>query len=547
MWLIAGIGLAVLILSWFGYRATQEWRRSSSLLVQRRAEQKADLLVTALMRDMRGVEDSILRGVRWDDVSLERPYEIGDLIASAFARYPYPEAFFGWRSSPADAPVLVFTRADRRPAWLPADDQPERFPVTIVRDAATTRRIIDRLVEGAAQGHRFKAFETQLADRPYQVVARLLYLDSRRDRLEGVFGFVVNLDWAERLYFPALAEAVARIAGADLGLKAAILDESRAVVTGAPAAAADSTVVERSLGLFFFDPSLMALDPSEDLPSRQWTVQVSAEGDPTVAVSYWGADRLLAVAAAATIALSVGLLLTARALRASADLARLRSDFVSSVTHDLRTPLSTIRMVSETLARGRVRADAQVRQYAQVLDQEAKRLGRLVDNMLAYSRVTDVSDVYSFEPLALADVVDDVLRGFQPQFTHQGFEVEIDIPADLPPVKADRTALGLVLDNLVDNAIRYSAERRWVGVSARRDGRMVEVRVADHGIGIPADEIGRVERRFLRGRHAKSHGSGLGLAIASRIVGDHGGRLFLTSQIDEGTTVHVTLPLVETG
>src|SRR5205085_11102695 len=153
----------------------------------------------------------------------------------------------------------------------------------------------------------------------------------------------------------------------------------------------------------------------------------------------------------------------------------------------------------------------------QLVVQEAKRLTRLVDNLLALSRITDVTEVYMFEPLAVDSLVDTTLQEFGQQLALAKFETQVDIPADLPAVRADRTAMGLLLDNLVDNAIRYSPQVRALRIDARRDGSKVVIEVADKGRGIPEDELDLVTRKFYRGRQQTPNGSGLGLAIVKRI------------------------------
>jgi signal transduction histidine kinase len=121
----------------------------------------------------------------------------------------------------------------------------------------------------------------------------------------------------------------------------------------------------------------------------------------------------------------------------------------------------------------------------------------------------------------------------------------VDIPADLPLLKGDRTALVLAFDNLLDNAMRYSGESRWIGIRARQvDGR-VQIDFSDRGVGIPPTELPAVVRRFVRGTNAASHGSGLGLPIVSRIVKDHEGTLRIDSEPGVGTTVSLSLPLMD--
>lgn len=546
-WLIAGIAAAVAVLVWFGYTTSLEWRRSSEQLLTRRTEEMADLLVRALARDMRGVHDQVLRGVQREQVALDHPEEITDIVSTAFARYPYPESFFVWSPATAPGDATFFARSDRLAPWMarPADESP--FPVAVVRSPEASRALVTRASTAASHGREFAVFETTLGGVPYQVVARLMYGTPRRVRLEQIVGFVVNLQWIRAAYFPELASEVQHISGTYDGLAVAVQDDAGALVAGAMIPASATPMTARTIRPLFFDPALVAVDPPDDLPLRRWTVRVSAADDPAHASAVVGADRTLALTTAAAIAFGFGLLLTGRALRDRATLAELRADFVASVTHELKTPLATISAVAETLARGRVAEGAGVREYAQIVGQESKRLTRLVDNLLAYSRVTDVGEIYSIEPLAVADVVDDIARRFQPQFVHQGVDVQIDIPADLPPIAADRTALDLVLDNVIDNALRYATDDRHIALRARLDGALVDLAVTDRGIGIPPDELQRVERRFVRGRHVGRPGSGLGLAIASRIVRDHGGEFALESAVGRGTTVHLRLPVSEIG
>ena len=546
-WLAGGSCLAVMALSWFGYRATREWRLASTQLYERRAEQTADLLVTALARDMRGVQTSILTRLHWDQVSLSAPYEFGDLVASAFARYPYPETFFGWEAgTPFDA-ATFFTRDRRRPGWLPSPDAVAVFPVTADRAPEVSRLLVERIVEDSAQGRAFSTFDMQLGDEVYQVVARLLYRGVSHDRLERIFGFAVNLAWVRQASFQELTDQVARIGGSAGEFSLAIVDARGVVVAGAVDAIGQGPIVTRRVRPLFFDPAIVAMDPPLDLSPDVWTVRVSAAGDSTLAYAVLGADRSLMVTAIAAIVLGFSLWLTTLAVRASVDLATVRSDFVSLVTHEIKTPLATIRAIGDTLVRGRVSAPDTVNEYALLLDQEAKRLGRLVDNLLAYSRVTDVSDVYVFDAVAPADLVDDVLRGVHRQILDLGVEVVVELPVDLPAMRGDRTALHLVLDNLVDNALRYGGGGRWLGIRAWVADAIVHLEVRDRGVGIGADELALVTRRFVRGKRAASSGSGLGLALARRVIRDHGGTLQIRSELGEGTVVELALPQWDRG
>jgi len=244
------------------------------------------------------------------------------------------------------------------------------------------------------------------------------------------------------------------------------------------------------------------------------------------------------------LALTIGLWLSLEAGRASQTLTDMRADFVSAVTHELKTPIANMRAIHETLASGRVTSETS-REYAKMGIREATRLTRLVDNLLAYARVTDVAHAYTFEPVALEAVVDQSVKEFAPNLAHGDFDVDVDMPEGLPLVSADPTALNLMLNNLIDNAIRYSRGRRHLKIAGRAQNGSVTLDVTDQGIGIPQDDLRRVTRKFWRGPESHAGGSGLGLAIVDRIVADHGGKLEIRSAVGEGTSVTVTLPAVQ--
>jgi signal transduction histidine kinase len=539
--LTVGVAVAVAALTLFGYRATREWQRSSVLLIERRAEARADLLVTALTRDMRSAQVTVLGSRDWQQFSIDSLSDTTDQVAATFARYPYPESFFGWREG-ADAAFVFFNRANRYPEWMPPTSLAHRYPVVLVPGPPLADAIFARIKADAAALRRYSVFEMRLDGRLYQIVARLQYREPLRETLENVFGYTVNLDWVRRSYFAEITSQVARIGDAGIDLDMAVLDEGDRLVTGSDTA---RTGTGRQFPLLFFDPALLVVDPPPDLSVRTWKVRVSAASDPTLAWATRGADWTFVLMAAAAMGLGASLLLTMRAVRASVALAELRSEFVSTVTHELKTPLATILAVGDTLVRGRWTSVDVLSDYAQILVQEAKRLTRLVDNLLAYARVTDVTEVYSFEPLSPAELIDEALDGFRHQLSQGGFELCVDVPPELPLVRADRTAMRLALDNLLDNAIRYGRARPWIRVASWWAGGRIYIEVRDHGCGIAADELAQVQRKFVRGRSAPPGGGGLGLAIVKRIVTDHGGSLTLESEVGVGTTARVDLPGLE--
>ena len=535
--LAVSVCLGIATLLGFGYRATREWQRSSELLIERDTAESADLLVTAVTRDMRGAHSRVLANRDWGELSLESLTDTSDQVATAFARYPYPESFFSWQHNSPHG-VVFFNRANRFPPWMPKPTEPNRYPVSLVTNPPVAGALREKVSAFVAGRFRYVTFDMTLGGQPYQVVARLVYADALQETLDSVIGFTVNLAWVRQSYFSDIISQVVPIATRGT-LDIAVVDDSGKRVWGRENGGA---VLVRDFPLLFLDPSVSMVAVGSEPAVRTWTIRTSQSTDSALIGAAQGADEALLAAGAAALTLALGLILAIRAVRAGVALTAMRSDFVSSVTHELKTPLANIRAMADTLARRPIGGET-VRDYAALLMQEARRLTRLVDNLLAYARVTDVTEMYSFEPIAPSELVDDVLQNFQHPLSEREFTVEVDIPMDIPLVRADRTAMMLALDNLVDNAIRYSPGEQFIRISAHRDGQNVIIAVQDRGVGISPDELSTVRRKFTRGRLARADGSGLGLAIVSRIVADHRGLFALESEMGKGTTAKVYLPI----
>ncbi|MBI3403290.1 MAG: hypothetical protein HY048_17905 [Acidobacteria bacterium] len=339
--LALAVGVSALALVLTGYRAVVEWQHAAALVAVRRAESAADLLVAALARDMRGAQLQVLAAAERDRSIPEPTADLLHPIASAFARYPYTEAFFGWGTAPAPDSVVFYTRAERRPSWLAGDDRRSLFPVVVGRAPAVAGALIERAMKDAWQTRRFSIFETEIAGSPYQVVTLLSYADALHERPAAALGFIVNLTWARTYYFADLAAQVAQIEGKDRSVQFLVLDDRGVRVAGrdtTSAALADAPQGRRVFPLAFFDPTAVAIDPPPDLPVASWTAVATARDDPTLGVAERGAHRTLIVASVMGLTLTVALVLSLQAARAVERLGEMRADFVSAVTHELKTP-----------------------------------------------------------------------------------------------------------------------------------------------------------------------------------------------------------------
>ena len=159
-WLAALICCGLCALAWFGYRATDQWQRSAALLADHRGHEAADLLTRALTRDMSGVQTSILNSPEQNRHAFDPPYEANDLVALAFARYPYPEFFFGW--TPSSGGTVMFARTDRLPAWITARERADVYPVEVRRDPPELAALRQRVESDIAARRRYSVFDTSI-------------------------------------------------------------------------------------------------------------------------------------------------------------------------------------------------------------------------------------------------------------------------------------------------------------------------------------------------------------------------------------------------
>jgi len=536
-WLAALVCCGVAVLAWFGYRAANEWRRNSEKLIASREIEIGRTFRINLGPDMRAVEAAMLSSPDWEAVPLKAPKEIAEHLGRTFSRYSYPEVFFLWH---VKSPMFFFARRDRMSPWLTSTENTANVSVLVTQGPAAEAELTERLLTDLKNGSEYSIFECRVHGVRYQVVARKLRR-SPREISDGVFGFMVNLDWAKTNYLATTAEQIVKDSE---GTEYTIVDDEGKTIAGHPLIPAERHPRVSQLPVFFFNQALVAEQPPADLARWAWSFQVSSSRDPTLTIAASGAQRTMIVVAAAVLALGIGLWFIVHGTRAAAELTTMRSDFVSAATHGLKTPLAVIQGIGQTMVRGRVTTPEQQNEYAQLLIQETYRLRRLIDNLLAYARITKAADVYEFAPLKPVDLINETMRGFQNLAKEGGFTFHVEVSESLPEVNGDRTAIVLALGNLIDNAMRYSGDSRHVNIVVLAAGRQVEFAITDQGKGIPGEDLRRVQQWFARGRSANGDGSGLGLAIASRIAQDHGGRFHLDSTPEAGTIATLAIPCI---
>jgi signal transduction histidine kinase len=241
-----------------------------------------------------------------------------------------------------------------------------------------------------------------------------------------------------------------------------------------------------------------------------------------------------------------GVVLTWRLTRRETEMAQLKADFVANVSHDLKTPLSVIRMFGETLEMGRVPDASRRQEYYRIITHESERLSHLIDNVLDFSRIEGGRRRYDLAPTAVEPLIRETLDAFAYPLEQGGFKVEVTAAPDLPETPMDAEAIGQALGNLLDNAIKYSDTDRIIGVDARREGEGLALSVSDRGVGIAPDEHARIFEKFYRVGHSETQGrrgSGVGLALVRHVAEAHGGRVIVESVPGSGSRFTIRIPI----
>ena len=246
------------------------------------------------------------------------------------------------------------------------------------------------------------------------------------------------------------------------------------------------------------------------------------------------------------IILSFGVVLIVRTVAHEVEVLKIKSDFVSSVSHEFKTPLTSIKALTERLMGGKVKDQAKMNQYFSVISQDTDKLTRLVGNILDFAKIEEGKKEYDFEETDIAEWLDQTIENFRKENLQREIKIHTQIPADIPHIKIDENALALAVNNLLDNAIKSSTKKNEIEVIVKRDENNLIIQVKDYGIGIPHGELDKIFEKFFQGSNAirlSTKGTGLGLTLVRHTIEAHGGKVFVKSKVDHGSTFTLLLPI----
>lgn len=245
------------------------------------------------------------------------------------------------------------------------------------------------------------------------------------------------------------------------------------------------------------------------------------------------------------IVLITAVLFVYRAVKKELELAQAKADFVSNVSHELRTPLALISMFAETLEMDRVKTEEKKKEYYSIISHESNRLGTIVNTILNFSKMEAGKRKFNFKEEDLNEVVIQVYQSYSYHLYNKGFDFEYEPGIDIPKIMVDREAVAEAIVNLLDNAVKYSGDTKFIKMVIGNENNFVFIEVLDKGIGISEEDQKKVFDKFYRVSSGLVHttkGTGLGLSLVKQIMDAHKGKIILKSKLGEGSSFKLLFP-----
>jgi signal transduction histidine kinase len=532
--LAIGIGIPVAIMFYFQFRSLSDLGNASAVVLRQLSQETADAITKDLQDTLHAARtDVVLKIFQYQTEPLDLPF-IETTFNQGLDAEQYVDGFYVWSENTIlhKNDLLSFDRTSRR----------------FVTNPPETELMLGQFRAMASAQRAIAVFDATLNGRRTYFLAQLRFTNPSRDRLTSFVALRVDAQRFSQDFIPQfVAGRLNRLQGPTgfPRLDVTIIDNNSHVIYPVGASLASHFVDERPFKIVFYETELEQLIAPNNETVETWHVRTGygEQTIPEIVAARARPQRVMMAVLAGVMAL--GVFFVTRAAAREVRLAELKSNFVSSVSHDLKTPLALIQLFAETLELGRLKNTERATEYYRIINSEARKLTRLINNLLDFSRIEAGLRQYRREPTDLATLTQRVLESLESQFRHNQFNVtaKLDPPV---PVLIDPEATEQALENLISNAMKYSPEHRDILVEVTRDGEFGVVRVTDHGVGIPARLHRLIFRKFYRiqtDAGSGPQGTGLGLAIVEHVMRGHGGQVRVDSESGRGSTFALYFPL----
>ncbi len=418
---------------------------------------------------------------------------------------------------------IAFAYAQKRIVLALADSlapQREQLAARIAETLARHMRETDKMLEHASKGY-VRPVVLELAPTSRGNETLILVFAGEEENLEGLL--ISTASFVRQVLRPKISEFESRNF-----LLAVKRTDDQSILLATNAAAREAFEYEEPLWI---------------LPNM--TLAIKLQNTSTAEIAATRTRRTLWLMLGVNVIILTTIALILRTLFREAQLARLKSNFVDNVSHDLRTPLGLIRMFAETLQMGRVPSEEKKQEYYGVLARETERLTRMVNNLLDFSRIEAGRKVYDSKAFNLTAVIAEVLNSYRFHLEQRGFTLVQKLSPEMLWITADVEAVSQAFVNLLDNAVKYSDEHKHITVALYRDENWAVLAVTDRGIGIDAKHRHKIFDKFYRvetvGRDTR--GAGIGLALVQHVMVAHNGKVEVQSELGKGSSFYLKFPI----
>jgi signal transduction histidine kinase len=532
--LAVAVAIPAAILLYFQFRSISALSRSSAVILRQLSQETAGGVAQSLQDALKAPYINVMLRVSQAQTEPLDLGLIGPTLEQGLEHEPFVQRFYVW----SDQTI------EHRDEVLAYDRKSHGFTTNVPEGPL----MVKRFLELAPQKHAISVFETVIDGRRTYFQGQLRFRFPARDKLTSFVAIRVDAADLRGVFLPAFMTArLKTVEGpSDLPrLGVTVLDDDGRVLFPVGGSPPTKFIDERVFPLVFFEPDLQPLiAPEKHKPEiLRLRTGYGNQTIPDIIAARERPQRALMWMLGALMAFSV--FFVARAAAREVRVAEMKSNFVSSVSHDLKTPLALIQLFAETLELGRLKSTERAHEYYRIINSEARKLTRLINNLLDFSKIEAGLRRYKREPVNLTELTRRVLQSLDSQFRHSQYTVSSQLSADVP-VLIDPEAAEQALENLLSNAMKYSPDHREISVAVDRVDGFGVVRVTDRGIGIPPRLQRKIFRKFYRVQSdagSGPQGTGLGLAIVDHVMRGHGGFVRVESEPGRGSTFTLHFPL----